>query len=578
MSDGHFDVVICGGGLAGLTLALQLRQELPDATVAIVERTARPLPRGAHKVGESSVEAGSMYLERLGLRRYLHENQIIKFGLRFFPGGGHLPIDQRWEIGPRADPIVDSYQMDRGKLERDLRDLVVERGATLFEGTTVTAVELGEADAPHRVRLDGDALTARWVVDATGRAAFLRKRLKLNRPSEHQAHAGWFRLSGKVDINEMVADPADPWRQRLGAESRWRSTNHFMGDGYWVWVIPLVDGRTSIGVVVHDERHGFDDVRTLERCWAFLDAHEPTRSAFLKAHLAAGHEVLDFKCLKGYSHDVAQSWSPNRWAVVGEAGAFVDPLYSPGTDFIAMANSFTTAIVRSDLEGADLAQRCAELDAHYASLVQWATGVFRGAAPVYGYAPAMATKYYWDNFIYWSYFCQFLQQRIHALRGDALAAFVPVRERFFEVTARMQTLLRHWALLAPTQPAQGQFVPMPHLISLNADVHVALVHQMTPAETLAYFERRADQADEMLTETVLRVLQELGPEQGRRLVEASGLTAWDLRFSSARIEAETLDAEAREAALSLVARDLDRNLYPLRRHPRSVEAMRLVTD
>ena len=62
------DVVICGGGLAGLLLARQLRQQMPDLSVAVIDRMARPLPDAAHKVGESSVELGCQYLEELGLR------------------------------------------------------------------------------------------------------------------------------------------------------------------------------------------------------------------------------------------------------------------------------------------------------------------------------------------------------------------------------------------------------------------------------------------------------------------------------------------------------------------------------
>jgi 2-polyprenyl-6-methoxyphenol hydroxylase-like FAD-dependent oxidoreductase len=64
------DVIILGGGLAGLTLALQLRQRLPDLKVLVLERRSHPVPEAAHKVGESSVEIGAHYFENvLGLKQ-----------------------------------------------------------------------------------------------------------------------------------------------------------------------------------------------------------------------------------------------------------------------------------------------------------------------------------------------------------------------------------------------------------------------------------------------------------------------------------------------------------------------------
>src|SRR4051812_10235132 len=79
------DAVILGGGLAGLSLALQLKQRLPALDVLVLERRAHPVPQAAHKVGESTVEIGAHYFSSiLGLKEHLQEKQLKKFGFRFF--------------------------------------------------------------------------------------------------------------------------------------------------------------------------------------------------------------------------------------------------------------------------------------------------------------------------------------------------------------------------------------------------------------------------------------------------------------------------------------------------------------
>lgn len=68
----YYDVVICGGGLAGLALARQLKLKLPNLSIVIIEKIPRPLPEACFKVGESAVEISTHYFGKiLQLEEYL---------------------------------------------------------------------------------------------------------------------------------------------------------------------------------------------------------------------------------------------------------------------------------------------------------------------------------------------------------------------------------------------------------------------------------------------------------------------------------------------------------------------------
>lgn len=52
----QYDVAIMGGGIAGLSLALELKKARPATSILVIDKQGHPVPESAHKVGESSVE------------------------------------------------------------------------------------------------------------------------------------------------------------------------------------------------------------------------------------------------------------------------------------------------------------------------------------------------------------------------------------------------------------------------------------------------------------------------------------------------------------------------------------------
>jgi 2-polyprenyl-6-methoxyphenol hydroxylase-like FAD-dependent oxidoreductase len=148
----EYDVVVLGGGLAGLTLSLQLKNAKPDLSILVLERRENEATTAAHKVGESTVELGTHYLrEVLGIKDYLEEHELPKHGLRFF-FKSHTKDDiaSRVELGPRLRLPVPSHQLDRGTLENYLMRLTQEKGTELLLGAKVSNVDLS-VDAGHQV-------------------------------------------------------------------------------------------------------------------------------------------------------------------------------------------------------------------------------------------------------------------------------------------------------------------------------------------------------------------------------------------------------------------------------------------
>lgn len=353
----HYDVVILGGAFSGASAALLLRREQPDASVLVVERA----PAFDAKVGEATTEMSAMFLtRRLAVWEHLEREQLPKEGLRYWFSNarvrGHADAS---ETGGYLRSAVPSFQLRRDALDEHLLATAVAEGAVLRRPARVEGVTLGDFD--HRVTIQdaqgaSETVSCRWVLDATGRATLLGRRLGLiDRNVRHPTAAVWARWRNVRHVDALAARGPEAFARR-GLGSRRLSTNHYMGFGYWVWVIPLGNGETSIGVVYDTRLIALADGPERER--AFV---EFLRAIPALAELLEGAELRrdDLRSYASLPYVTRQYMGPG-WALLGDAAAFLDPYYSPGLDHAAFSVEATLAIVRADRAGEDVTGRIAE--------------------------------------------------------------------------------------------------------------------------------------------------------------------------------------------------------------------------
>lgn len=407
----HYEVIIVGAGIAGLALARQLLLAGKEG-ILLLDRLEE-IPPARQKVGESLVQMSGYYFSKvLDLEEHLLTEHYLKYNLRFYwktPGRDNGRFEDFSAAYIRKISNVASYQLDRNKIEAELLRLNLERAPAFrfVPGAQVEELDLSENGGPHRLRFTaggGDVeATADWVVDTTGRGKLLAKRLGLKRrgPIRHGASFCW--VEGLVNI-EKLTDRSwtdvrlRPERSALGHIPVFLATNHFMGEGFWFWVIPL-QGKTSLGLVYDRELFPHADrVRTQEGLLDWIYEEFPLFARDLPQRRLLGHGGY-----RDFGFDCARTISPHRWALSGEAGRFSDPLYSPGGDLIAIHNTLIgDAILTGDPD---------ELAAKARIYEQLARAAYEAYVPSYavsydalGDLEVFSLKYTWELSVYFSFY------------------------------------------------------------------------------------------------------------------------------------------------------------------------------
>lgn len=339
-----YDAVVIGGGPAGSSAAARLAGLGRRVLVAERERFPR------FHVGESLVPKTGEHLRRIGAYdKVAAEGFPVKRGAILLSADGE---HGSYADFSRAEGVTDSttWEVPRHRFDQLLLEHAAECGAEVCQETRVTDVDLEKDEVSAVLRAGGGERTvrARTLIDASGRDGFLAKRLKLRRFDPDLRHVGlhaWY---------EGVVPPPADCRGDLRLVS--------MNRAGWAWLIPLDERRTSVGVVVSRERHAKLPTGSPERCLDLLLSEVPA----LPPLLAHARRTSAVRVDGDYSYST-RSYAGDRWLLAGDAGSFLDPVFSTGVllaleSGVGAAEAVHTGLAnpggrRSAFDGYDRAQR-----------------------------------------------------------------------------------------------------------------------------------------------------------------------------------------------------------------------------
>jgi flavin-dependent dehydrogenase len=310
--------VIIGGGPAGSTVAALLAAR--GKSVTLIEKEKHP----RFHIGESLLPFNMPLFEKLGVKDAVERMGMLKYGIEFVSPDHDKPSLLEFGDGWHKDMNY-SFQVRRSEFDKILFDNAKAKGAEAFEECRVASVDFPAegGGVVTATNADGEVcqFRGRFVVDASGRDTFLASRLKVKqRNRRHESAAVFGHFTGA---------------ERLPGRDEGHISIFWFAKG-WFWFIPLSDGTTSVGAVskpdIFKNRDGdmtalFKDL--IATCPALADR---LRNATLTGP-ATG--------TGNYSYNADTLVGPS-YLMVGDAGGFIDPVFSTGV-YLAMNSGFLAA-------------------------------------------------------------------------------------------------------------------------------------------------------------------------------------------------------------------------------------------
>ena len=345
------EVVIIGAGPAGAIAAALLRKQ--GRQVLVLERETFP----RFSIGESLLPQCMAFIEAAGLLQDVVEAGFQYKNGAFFARGADettfFDFRDKWSKGWGT-----TYQVQRGEFDKVLADGAAKTGAEFRYQQTVLSVEL-EGDTPALVVKDNASaeayrVEARFVLDASGFGRVLPRLLDLETPSSFPVRGALF-----THVEDRTA-PAAFDRNKIIIST------HPEHEDVWYWTIPFSNGRCSLGVVAEPSflaRYTGDDLTRLQ---ALVQA-----APNLKQLLANAVWDTPVRQITGYSANVKSLYG-KHFALLGNAGEFLDPVFSSGVTIAMCSATLATKVLGRQLDG-----EAVDWEADYARPLKRGVDAFR---------------------------------------------------------------------------------------------------------------------------------------------------------------------------------------------------------
>jgi flavin-dependent dehydrogenase len=302
-------------------------------SVVVVER--EDFPR--FHIGESLLPASQPILARLGIAARLEsEGFVTKRGASILYEDGSTGVSIVFSRGLDSGPSS-TYQVERARFDKILQETALEKGAELRSSTRATAVEFDEKEVRLHLAATGESssanvetLHARFLVDASGQAGFLAKRLGLRQVDpDLQSVAAYAHFENVHRPDQVPAGDIQVISRR---------------DLSWLWLIPLSERLTSVGAVVPKEVLRRTNGRNKEGAFLELLSSTPV----VAQQMESAQRTTEVKHEADFSYSCTH-YVGDRWLLAGDAGSFLDPVFSTGVQLALEAGEETAKAVDAAL-------------------------------------------------------------------------------------------------------------------------------------------------------------------------------------------------------------------------------------